>query len=191
MEQSNDLKRIAMQEYVSYLEEQGDCETAIPLAERFFAYIELNGDKSQIADAAEMLGRLYYVAENSSKQAQQKFIQAKEIYEQLVTENPSVGYQAKLARICYDLSTLYADSYHLDFAKQELLRAKRIYEQLVAEDQSTYLIDLSKVCHCLGIVYTCTNRPKLADEEFRRSGELFEQDKIQNPSVYPLDEEDL
>lgn len=77
LEERNDLKRIAMWEYISYLEEQGDCETAIPLAERFFAYIELNGDKSQIADAAEMLGRLYYVAENSSKQAQQKFIQAK------------------------------------------------------------------------------------------------------------------
>lgn len=53
LEESNDLKRVAMWEYVSYLEEQGDCETAIPLAERFFAYIELNGDKSQIADAAK------------------------------------------------------------------------------------------------------------------------------------------
>ena len=190
LEKSNDLKRIAMQEYVSYLEEQGDYKTATPLAEQYLTYTELNGDKNQIADAANMLGQLY-VAENATSQAQQKFIQAKEMYEQLVAESPSVGYQAKLARICYDLSTLYADSYHLDFAKQELLRAKRIYEQLVAEDQSTYLIDLSKVCHCLGIVYTCTNRPKLADEEFRRSGELFEQDKIQNPSVYPLDEEDL
>lgn len=56
LEESNDLKRVAMWEYVSYLEEQGDCETAIPLAGRFFAYIELNGDKSQIADAANMLG---------------------------------------------------------------------------------------------------------------------------------------
>ena len=56
LEESNDLKRVAMWEYVSYLEEQGDCETAISLAERFFAYIELNGDKSQIADAANMLG---------------------------------------------------------------------------------------------------------------------------------------
>lgn len=53
LEESNDLKRVAMWEYVSYLEEQGDCETATPLAERFFAYIELNGDKSQIADAAK------------------------------------------------------------------------------------------------------------------------------------------
>ena len=53
LEESNDLKRVAMWEYVSYLEEQGDCETAIPLAESFFAYIELNGDKSQIADAAK------------------------------------------------------------------------------------------------------------------------------------------
>lgn len=54
LEESNDLKRVAMWEYVSYLEEQGDCKTAISLAERFFAYIELNGDKSQIADAANM-----------------------------------------------------------------------------------------------------------------------------------------
>lgn len=179
LEESNDLKRVAMWEYVSYLEEQGDCETAIPLAERFFAYIELNGDKSQIADAANMLGRLYYVTENSSKQAQQKFIQANEIYEQLVAENPSVSYQAKLAKTCYDLGTLYADygdSHHMDFAKQELLRAKRIYEQLVAENQSTYLIDLAKACYCLGIVYACTNCPELANEEFCRSRDLFEQD---------------
>lgn len=35
LEESNDLKRVAMWEYVSYLEEQGDCETAIPLAESF------------------------------------------------------------------------------------------------------------------------------------------------------------
>ena len=88
-------------------------------------------------------------------------------------------YQAKLARTCYDLGTLYADygdSHHMDFAKQELLRAKRIYEQLVAENQSTYLIDLAKACYCLGIVYACTNCPELANEEFCRSRDLFEQD---------------
>ena len=138
LEESNDLKRVAMWEHVSYLEEQGDCETAIPLAEKYLTYIEPNGDKSQIADATNMLGQLYAAA-GASKQAQQKFIQANGIYEQLVAENPSVSYQAKLARTCYDLGTLYADygdSHHMDFAKQELLRAKRIYEQLVAENQS-------------------------------------------------------
>lgn len=172
LEERRNLKRIAMWEYVSYLEEQGDYKTATPLAEQYLTYTELNGDKNQIADAANMLSQLY-VAENTTSQAQQKFIQTKEMYEQLVAESPSIGYQAKLARICYDLSTLYADSYHMDKAEKELLRAMKIHEQLVVEDQSTYLIDLSKVCHCLGIVYTCTNRPKLADEEFRRSGELL------------------
>ena len=178
LEESNDLKRVAMWEYVSYLEEQGDCETAIPLAEKYLTYIEPNGDKSQIADATNMLGQLYAAA-GASKQAQQKFIQANGIYEQLVAENPSVSYQAKLARTCYDLVTLYADygdSHHMDFAKQELLRAKRIYEQLVAENQSTYLIDLAKACYCLGIVYACTNCPELANEKFCRSRDLFEQD---------------
>lgn len=182
LEKSNDLKRIAMQEYVSYLEEQGDYKTATPLAEQYLTYAELNGDKSQIADAANMLGQLY-VAENATSQAQQKFIQAKEMYEQLVAESPSVGYQAKLARTCYNLGTLYADSYHMDFAKQELLRAKGIYEQLVTEAQSSYLIDLAKVCNCLGIVYTCTNRPDLADEEFRRARDFFKQGEDLNPSV--------
>ena len=179
LEESNALKRVAMWEYVSYLEEQGDCETAIPLAERFFAYIELNGDKSQIADAANMLGGLYYVTENSSKQAQQKFIQANGIYEQLVAENPSVSYQAKLARTCYDLGTLYADyrdSHHMDLAEQGFLRSKKIYERLVAEDQLTYLIDLAKTCSCLGTLYSCMDRPELANEEFCRSRDLFEQD---------------
>lgn len=178
LEESNDLKRVAMWEHVSYLEEQGDCETAIPLAEKYLTYIEPNGDKSQIADATNMLGQLYAAA-GASKQAQQKFIQANGIYEQLVAENPSVSYQAKLARTCYDLGTLYADygdSHHMDFAKQKLLRAKRIYEQLVAENQSTYLIDLAKACYCLGIVYACTNCPELANEEFCRSRDLFEQD---------------
>ena len=179
LEESNDLKRVATWEYVSYLEEQGDCETAIPLAESFFAYIELNGDKSQIADAANMLGRLYYVTENSSKQAQQKFIQANEIYEQLVAENPSVSYQAKLARNDYDLCTLYADygdSHHMDLAEQGFLRSKKIYERLVTEDQLTYLIDLAKTCSCLGTLYSCMDRPELANEEFCRSRDLFEQD---------------
>ena len=178
LEESNDLKRVAMWEYVSYLEEQGDCETAIPLAEKYLTYIEPNGDKSQIADATNMLGQLY-VATGATKQAQQKFIQANGMYEQLVAENPSVSYQAKLARNDYDLCTLYADygdSQHMDLAEQGFLRSKKIYERLVAEDQLTYLIDLAKTCSCLGTLYSCMNRPELANEEFCRSRDLFEQD---------------
>ena len=178
LEESNALKRVAMWEYVSYLEEQGDCETAIPLAEKYLTYIEPNGDKSQIADATSMLGQLY-AATGATKQAQQKFIQANGIYEQLVAENPSVSYQAKLARNDYDLCTLYADygdSHHMDLAEQGFLRSKKIYERLVAEDQLTYLIDLAKTCSCLGTLYSCMNRPELANEEFCRSRDLFEQD---------------
>ena len=178
LEKRRNLKKIAMREYVSYLDDQNDYKHAIPVAELYLKYVELDDDKSQIADATNMLGQLY-AATGATKQAQQKFIQANGIYEQLVAENPSVSYQAKLARNDYDLCTLYADygdSQHMDLAEQGFLRAKKIYERLVAEDQLTYLIDLAKTCSCLGTLYSCMNRPELANEEFCRSRDLFEQD---------------
>lgn len=186
LEESNALKRVAMWEYVSYLEEQGDCETAIPLAEKYLTYIEPNGDKSQIADATNMLGQLY-AATGATKQAQQKFIQANGIYEQLVAENPSVSYQAKLARNDYDLCTLYADygdSQHMDLAEQGFLRAKKIYEQLVAENLTECLPDLANTCNDLGNLYSDMYRMSKAERELLRAKKIREQLVAENPSAY-------
>lgn len=186
LEKRRNLKKIAMREYVSYLDDQNDYKHAIPLAELYLKYVELDDDKSDIADATNMLGQLY-AATGATKQAQQKFIQANGMYEQLVAENPSVSYQAKLARNDYDLCTLYADygdSHHMDLAKQGFLRAKKIYEQLVAENLTECLPDLANTCNSLGNLYSDMYRMSKAEIELLRAKKIREQLVAENPSAY-------
>lgn len=56
LEERRHLKKIAMRKYAVYLYNQHDYNHGIPLAERYLKYVELDGDKSQIANAANLLG---------------------------------------------------------------------------------------------------------------------------------------
>jgi len=185
LEKRRNLKKIAMRKYVSYLYNQKDYNHAIPLAERYLKDIEQHGDKSQIADAANLLGALH-VGTNQMGLAKQEYLQAKGIYEQLVTENPSV-YQPYLARTCNNLGVLYKDTNQMELAEQEYLRAKKIREQLVAANPSACQSDLASVCNNLGVLYEKINRMDKAEQELLRATEIYEQLAVENPSVYQLD----
>ena len=124
IEERNHLTRNALREYVLYLCDQNDFNHAIPLAERYMEYMKSNGDKSGIADAANLLGNLYK-GTNRIELAEQEYLQAKEIREQLVEENSS-AYRPDLAKICNNLGLLYTDTNRLKLAEQELLQAKEI-----------------------------------------------------------------
>ncbi len=182
LEKRRNLKKIAMREYVSYLHNQNNYKDAIPLAELYWKYVELDGDKSQIADAANILGNLYSDTD-CMELAERRFLQAKEIYEQLVDQNPS-AYQPDLAGTCNNLGTLYQDTNRMDKAEREYLRANEIYEQLAAENPSAYQPNLATSCNNLGNLYADTNRLELAEQEHLRANEIYEQLAAQHPSAY-------
>ena len=179
IEERNHLTRNALREYVSYLHDQKDYSHAIPLVERYLKYAELDGDKSDVADAANMLGILY-TETNRMELAEQEHLRAKEIQEQLAAENPSV-YLMGLAMSCNNLGELYRKNNRIKLAEREYLRARKIYDQLTAEHLSAYRLDLAGICNNLGVLYVDTNRLKLAEKEIR--GQLA----IENPSAYQPD----
>ena len=182
IEERNHLKKIAMREYVAYLDDQNDYTRAIQLAERYMECVESNGDKRDIADAANLLGNLY-AKTNQLELAKQEYLRAKEIREQLAAENPS-AYQSDLAMSCNNLGILYKNTNRMDKAEQEYLRAKEIREQLVAENPSAYQPDLADTCYNLGNLYSDTNRMELAEQEYLRAKEIYEQLVVENPSAY-------
>ena len=185
IEKRNHLTKKAMREYVAYLDDQNDYTRAIPLAERYLKYAELDGDKSDIAYAANELGNLYY-KNNCMDKAEQEYLRAKEIRERLAAENPS-AYQPDLAGTCNNLGNLYSDTNRLELAEQEYLRAKEIREQLAAEHPSAYQPALADICNNLGILYADTNRMERAEREYLRAKEIYEQLVTENPSTYQPD----
>ena len=185
IEKRNHLAKIAMWEYVLYLYNQKDYNHAIPLAKQYMQDVEQHGDKKQIAGAANMLGLLYHDT-NRLELAEQEYLRAKEIREQLAAENPS-AYQPDLANICNNLGFLYSDTNRLELAEQEYLRAEEIYERLVAENPAAYQPDLASICNNLGVLYAKTNRIELAEQEFFRAKAIRERLAAEHPSVYQLD----
>ena len=185
IEERNHLTKIAMREYVSYLHDQNDYTRAIPLAERYLKYVELDGDKSDIADAENILGVLY-AAMNQLELAEQEYLRAQEIYGQLAAKNPA-AYQPDLAMNCNNLGVLYSNTNRLELAEQEFLRAKEIREQLAAENPSAYLPGLAMSCNNLGNLYRIINRMDKAEQEFLRAKEIYEQLSAENPSAYQPD----
>ena len=185
LEERRNLKKIAMREYVSYLHDQKDYSHAIPLAERYLKYAELDGDKSDIAKATNMLGILY-AATNRLELAEQRLLRAKEILEQLAVEHPSV-YQSDLASTCDNLGNLYADVDKIELAEQEHLRAKEIYEQLATEDPLAYQPYLARTCNNLGALYMNINQKELAEQEFLQAKESYEQLTAEHLSAYLSD----
>ena len=185
LEERNHLKKIAMREYVSYLSSQNDYNHAIPLAERYMEYVESDGDKSDIADAANLLGILH-VNTRRLELAEQELLRAKKIYKQLAAKHPSV-YQSDLANTCYNLGALYKKTNRIKLAEREYLRAKRIQEQLAAENPSVYQPDLASTFNSLGILYKDTNNIELAEREFIRAKEIREQLAMEHPSMYQPD----
>lgn len=184
LEERRNLKKIAMWEYVSYLYNQNDYIRAIPLAKRYLKYAELDGDKSDIADAMNVLGLLYKDT-NQLKLAKKKLLQAKEIYEQMAAENPAI-YLPDLAMICNNLGELYCQSNHVNKAEQEHLRAKKIYEQLSEKNLSAYLPELAGSYNNLGNLYCQTDRIELGEPELCCAKEIYEQLAAEHPEVYLL-----
>ncbi len=185
LEERRNLKKIALCKYVSYLYNQNDYIRAIPLAERYLKYAELDSDKSDIAKATNMLGILY-AATNRLELAEQRLLRAKEILEQLAVEHPSV-YQSDLASTCDNLGNLYADVDKIELAEQEHLRAKEIYEQLATEDPLAYQPDLARTCNNLGALYMNINQKELAEQEFLQAKESYEQLTAEHLSAYLSD----
>lgn len=185
LEKRRNLKKIAMREYVLYLNDQNDYKHAIPLAELYLKYVELDGDKSQIANAANILGTLYQDTNRMDK-AEREYLRAKEICEQLEAENPS-AYQPCLANICNNLGALYADMNRMDKAEQKYLWAKEMQEQLSAENPSAYKPYLAMICNNLGSLYYQNNYMDKAEQEYLRAKEIREQLATENPSAYQLD----
>ena len=115
------------------------------------------------------------------KEAEAEYLRAKEIREQLATENPS-AYLPNLAGLCNNLGVLYSDTNRLKEAEAKYLRAKEIYEQLAAENPSAYMFDLAGTYYNLGLLYMTLKDIEQAVEYFRKAKEDFIQTARGNPA---------
>ena len=187
LEESNHLTKIAMWEYVLYLYNQNDYNRAIPLAERYLEDVEHRGDKSQISDAANKLGMLY-VNVGKIKLAEQKYLQAREIVEELATENPSkylsdvAGSYNNLGNLYYRMS--YINKTYINKAEKEYLQAKKVCKQLIKKNQSAYSPVLAKICNNLGLLYSDIGRIDWAKRELLQAESIHEQLVTDDPQEY-------
>lgn len=212
LEERRHLKKIAMREYISYLYEQHDYKTAIPLAKRYQQYMTLHGSEKEQAAAAGLLGLLYsdtnrmdlakkelqrgedileqLVKEKPeaylTRMAEQEHLRVKEIREKLAEESPA-AYLPSLAMSCNNLGILYKVTNRLDLAEQEYLRAKDIYKRLAEENPAAYLPDLANSCNSLGNLYADTNRMELAEQEYLQAKQIYGQLAEENPAAYQWD----
>lgn len=185
LEKRRNLKKIAMREYVIYLHKQNDYKHAIPLAELYLKYVELDGDKRQIADAANLLGALH-IDTNRMDKAKKELVKAKKIRKQLASENPST-YQPDLAETCNNLGVLYEYINHMELAEKEYRQAKKIYAQLAVEHPLVYQSYLARVCYDLGMLYYTNNHIKPAEQEYRQAKKIREQLAAEYPSAFQPD----
>ena len=187
IEESNYLTKIAMWEYVLYLYNQNDYNRAIPLAERYLEDVEHRGDKSQISDAANKLGMLY-VNVGKIKLAEQKYLQAREIVEELATENPSeylsdvAGSYNNLGNLYYRMS--YINKTYINKAEKEYLQAKKVCKQLIKKNQSAYSPVLAKICNNLGLLYSDIGCIDWAKRELLQAESIHEQLVTDDPQEY-------
>lgn len=185
LEKRRNLKKIAMREYVIYLHKQNDYKHAIPLAELYLKYVELDGDKRQIADAANLLGALH-IDTNRMDKAKKELVKAKKIRKQLASENPST-YQPDLAETCNNLGVLYEYINHMELAEKEYRQAKKIYAQLAVEHPLVYQSYLARVCYDLGMLYYTNNHIKPAEQEYLQAKKIREQLAAEYPSAFQPD----
>ena len=156
IEERNHLTKNAMREYLSYLHEQKDYNNAIPLAERYLKYVELDGDKIYIAVAANELKNLY-ADMNRMELAEQEHFRAKEIDEPLAAEHSLID-QSHLTKSHSSSDALQYKNNRMGLAKQAYRWAKKIYEYLSAEYLSAYQSDLAISGNNLGSLYINANR---------------------------------
>lgn len=185
LEERRNLKKIAMREYVIYLHKQNDYKHATSLAELYLKYVELDGDKRQIADAANLLGALH-IDTNRMDKAKKELVKAKKIRKQLASENPS-AYQQDLAETCNNLGVLYEYINHMELAEKEYRQAKKIYAQLAVEHPLVYQSYLARVCYDLGMLYYTNNHIKPAEKEYRQAKKIREQLAAEYPSAFQPD----
>ena len=186
IEERNGLTKNAMWEYVSYLHNQHDYNRAIPLAERYLKYAELDGDKSDIADAANMLGLLYKDTD-CMELAEREYLRAKDIYECLVIEDPK-KFLPNLAIICNNLGVVYM----WDGKEEEAIKLfENIKERLipyvskqdsiyklrlnpnVSEQDSIYKLRLNPIFRNIIKYYVSINMLEEAEKQHQYALEIF------------------
>ena len=145
-------------------------------------HMEWDGADDGIANASNQLGNLY---KNTGRmtEAEAEYLRAKEIREQLASENPG-AYLPVLASTCNNLGVLYKNTGRMTEAEAEYLRAKEIREQLALENPEAYLRGVAMTCNNLGILYWKTGRMTEAEVETLRAKEICEKQASENPEAY-------
>ena len=171
IEERNHLKKIAMRKYVVYLHDQNDYNNAIQLAKRYLEDVERSGDKSDIADAANMLGILHKDTDRMDL-AEREYLRAKDIYECLVIEDPK-KFLPNLAIICNNLGVVYM----WDDKEEEAIRLfENIKERLipyVSEQDSIYKLRLNPIFRNIIKYYVSIDMLEEAEKQHRYALEIF------------------
>ena len=171
LEENNHLTKNAMREYVLYLRSQNDYNRAIQLAERYMEYMESDGDKSDIADAANLLGVLYKHVRRTEL-AEEAYLKAKDIYECLVIEDPE-KFLPNLAIICNNLGVVYMWG---GKEKEAIKLFENIKERLipyVSKQDSIYKLRLNPIFRNIIKYYVSIDMLEEAEKQHRYALEIF------------------
>ncbi len=163
-------------EYALFLQEHNEFQRSTLLYEEALQlYRRLSGEEPAMykSDVAVVLNNManLYKAKNENLLAEQKYIEALEIYRELS------GFSIKQA---FDMSTAlnnFANVYTImrkyDLAKQKYIEALKIRRMLAETNPSIYLSYVALTLNCLAALYSDTNECSFAEQKYIEALEIY------------------
>lgn len=144
-------------DYVSFLYEEKDYRTAIPIGERLRGYYERDdAPLSDLARLDNLLG-LLYAANRDFTQAEARYQAALRSFRTLAAEDSTV-YEAAVAMTYNNLGVLLKENGEPSEAQKFFSEALAIYRRLAKTYPATYEPDVAMICNNLGVVMSKGDR---------------------------------
>ena len=169
-------------DYASYLNDQGKDSMALPIIEKL---IEICCDEADLAEVYNLSGIIYNNINKISK-AEEYYLKATAIREQLAKENPN-RYNADLAMSYNNAGVFYDEQGQINKAEEYYLKAIAIYEKLACENPERYNADLAVSYNNAGIFYSDQGQAGKAEEYYLKAIAIGEQLAKENPNRYNAD----
>ena len=172
--------------YAKFLYEQNKHKKALEVAERFeklYAHESIEGSKYNLSVLYNLLGDIMSVFPKMSKGAEEYYLKAIEIFENLVKENPK-KYSGALATSYNNIGVFYDNQGKPEKAEEYYLKAIEIHEKLSKENPKSYNGDLAGNYNNLGAFYYKQGRLEKAEKYFLRAIDILKNLAKENPERY-------
>ena len=150
--------------YARFIWSQNDYPKAIAIAEKLHYIYSDPESRDSISDKAKsrllnLLGMMYY-DNNQPLNAENIYLEAKALFERILSEDKTPENEAGIALTCNNLANLYSDTGRPDEAEKLYLDALNIRQRLADTIKNEACeSDAAATCNNLAILYRNTGRP--------------------------------